>query len=115
MWHDGRLQAGEHVEEVENRHGNPSAPVPDRTHHMLEDFLTRWTSPHRHIEPLRRFLESCLGVDLRHYRNTECFAKLLDGAAVDTTSPLPLSCIQRPEFETSHFLHPEHGHSSAHS
>lgn len=105
--------AGEHVEELENRHGNPSIPVPDRIHHMLEDFLTRWTSPHLHIEPLRRYLESCLGVDLRRYRSTECFAKLLDGAVEDVTSPLPLSCVQRPEFETSHFLHPEHGHTFA--
>ncbi|KAL1465918.1 hypothetical protein MTO96_026980 [Rhipicephalus appendiculatus] len=105
--------AGEQVEEVENRHGNPSIPVPDRTHHMLEDFLTRWTSPHLHIEPLRKYLESCLGVDLRRYRSTECFAKLLEGAVEDVTSPLPLSCVQRPEFETSHFLHPEHGNTFA--
>ncbi|XP_077490113.1 FAD-dependent oxidoreductase domain-containing protein 2-like [Amblyomma americanum] len=100
-------KAAETSEEVENKHGNPGPPVPDRIHHVLEDFLTRWTSPHLHIEPLRRFLESCLGIDLRRYRSTECFAKLLDGAT-DTSSPLPLSCVQRPEFETSHFLHPEH-------
>ncbi|XP_065302402.1 FAD-dependent oxidoreductase domain-containing protein 2-like [Dermacentor albipictus] len=106
--------AGERVEELENRHGNPSVPVPDRIHHVLEDFLTRWTSPHLHVEPLRRFLESCLGVDLRRYRSTECFAKLLDGAAPDVTSPLPLSCVQRPEFEAgSHFLHSEHGDTFA--
>ncbi|XP_077526357.1 FAD-dependent oxidoreductase domain-containing protein 2-like [Haemaphysalis longicornis] len=100
------------MEEVENKYGNPGPPVPDRVHHMLEDFLTQWTSPHLHVEPLRKFLESCLGVDLRRYRNTECFAKLLDGAT-DTSSPLPLSCIQRPDLRATHFVHHDHrvGHS----
>ncbi|KAH9365542.1 hypothetical protein HPB48_020582 [Haemaphysalis longicornis] len=100
------------MEEVENKYGNPGPPVPDRVHHMLEDFLTQWTSPHLHVEPLRKFLESCLGVDLRRYRNTECFAKLLDGAT-DTSSPLPLSCIQRPDLGATHFVHHDHrvGHS----
>jgi len=42
-------------------------PRPDAVHHIVEDFLTDWTAPNAHILPLRRFLENCLGTDLRSF------------------------------------------------
>ncbi|XP_063886508.1 FAD-dependent oxidoreductase domain-containing protein 2-like [Scylla paramamosain] len=36
-------------------------PKPERIHHVLEDFLTLWTSQQSHILPLRRFLEYVTG------------------------------------------------------
>lgn len=42
-------------------------PRPAAIHHILEDFLTDWTAPVSHILPLRRFLENCLGTDLRSF------------------------------------------------
>lgn len=42
-------------------------PRPNAIHHIVEDFLTDWTAPNAHILPLRRFLENCLGTDLRNF------------------------------------------------
>ncbi|XP_062444677.1 FAD-dependent oxidoreductase domain-containing protein 2 isoform X2 [Rhea pennata] len=44
-----------------------SLPRPDAIHHIVEDFLTDWTAPNAHILPLRRFLENCVGTDLRNF------------------------------------------------
>ncbi|CAN8030851.1 unnamed protein product, partial [Ixodes persulcatus] len=52
-------------------------PEPTKTHHVVEDFLIRWTSEHLHIAPLRKFVQSCLGVDLQHYRPADCLEKLM--------------------------------------
>lgn len=48
-------------------------PRPKRLHHVLEDFLTSWTAPQSHILPLRRFLEFCIGGDLRNFFADSCF------------------------------------------
>ncbi|NXQ99060.1 FXRD2 protein, partial [Sagittarius serpentarius] len=48
-------------------------PRPDAVHHIVEDFLTDWTAPNAHILPLRRFLENCLGTDLRNFFAESCF------------------------------------------
>ncbi|XP_067998458.1 FAD-dependent oxidoreductase domain-containing protein 2 [Melanerpes formicivorus] len=48
-------------------------PRPDAIHHIVEDFLTDWTAPNAHILPLRRFLENCLGTDLRNFFAESCF------------------------------------------
>lgn len=42
-------------------------PRPAAIHHIVEDFLTDWTAPNAHVLPLRRFLENCLGTDLRSF------------------------------------------------
>ncbi|EEC14554.1 monooxygenase, putative, partial [Ixodes scapularis] len=52
-------------------------PEPTKTHHVVEDFLIRWTSEHLHIAPLRKFVQSCLEVDLQRYRPADCLEKLM--------------------------------------
>uniref|UniRef100_T1JNK9 FAD-dependent oxidoreductase domain-containing protein 2 n=1 Tax=Strigamia maritima TaxID=126957 RepID=T1JNK9_STRMM len=51
--------------EMSSKPPNWILPRPQRLHHVLEDFLTTWTAPQSHILPLRRFLEYCIGNDLR--------------------------------------------------
>ncbi|XP_022095421.1 FAD-dependent oxidoreductase domain-containing protein 2-like [Acanthaster planci] len=63
-------------------------PAPDRLHHIVEDFLTDWTAPVSHILMLRRFLESCLGSDLRYFFDTSCFRLIM------THTTLPIQCQQ---------------------
>jgi hypothetical protein len=63
-------------------------PVPDHLHHIVEDFLTDWTAPVSHILLLRRFLESCLGVDLRYYFDSTCFHLAM------THDAFPIYCQQ---------------------
>lgn len=53
--------------EMRLRHPDWPLPRPDAIHHIVEDFLTDWTAPNAHILPLRRFLENCLGTDLRNF------------------------------------------------
>ncbi|XP_067830804.1 FAD-dependent oxidoreductase domain-containing protein 2 [Heptranchias perlo] len=48
-------------------------PRPHHIHHIVEDFLTDWTAAKAHILPLRRFLENCLGTDLRSFFAESCF------------------------------------------
>lgn len=48
-------------------------PRPAAIHHIVEDFLTDWTAPNAHVLPLRRFLENCLGTDLRRFYAESCF------------------------------------------
>ncbi|XP_030304904.1 FAD-dependent oxidoreductase domain-containing protein 2 [Calypte anna] len=63
-------------------------PRPDAVHHIVEDFLTDWTAPNAHILPLRRFLENCLGTDLRNFFAESCFLFAL------TRQKLPPCCQQ---------------------
>ncbi|XP_042693639.1 FAD-dependent oxidoreductase domain-containing protein 2 [Centrocercus urophasianus] len=63
-------------------------PRPDAIHHIVEDFLTDWTAPNAHILPLRRFLENCLGTDLRNFFAESCFLFAL------TRQKLPPFCQQ---------------------
>uniref|UniRef100_A0A8D0H2I6 FAD-dependent oxidoreductase domain-containing protein 2 n=1 Tax=Sphenodon punctatus TaxID=8508 RepID=A0A8D0H2I6_SPHPU len=63
-------------------------PHPDAIHHIVEDFLTDWTAPNAHILPLRRFLENCLGTDLRSFYAESCFMFAL------THQKLPPFCQQ---------------------
>ena len=55
-------------------------------HHIVEDFLTKWTTPNVHGTPLRRFLEACTGRDLRARPADDCFHIGL------THRKLPLGC-----------------------
>ncbi|XP_069510476.1 FAD-dependent oxidoreductase domain-containing protein 2 [Ambystoma mexicanum] len=59
--------------EMKLRPENWPLPRPDAIHHVVEDFLTDWTAPISHILPLRRFLENCLGTDLRNFFAESCF------------------------------------------
>lgn len=54
-------------QEVRFRPADWPLPRPAAIHHIVEDFLTDWTAPLSHILPLRRFLENCLGTDLRSF------------------------------------------------
>uniref|UniRef100_A0A6J0T8R6 L-amino-acid oxidase n=1 Tax=Pogona vitticeps TaxID=103695 RepID=A0A6J0T8R6_9SAUR len=63
-------------------------PRPVAIHHIVEDFLTDWTAPNAHILPLRRFLENCLGTDLRRFYAESCFLFAL------TRQKLPPFCQQ---------------------
>ncbi|XP_048575414.1 FAD-dependent oxidoreductase domain-containing protein 2 [Nematostella vectensis] len=61
-------------------------PRPDRIHHIVEDFLTSWQAPLTHILPLRRFLETIHGQDLRQFFASSCFKLMM------THSTVPESC-----------------------
>lgn len=63
-----------------------SLPKPDRIHHVVEDFLTKWTGPSCHLVPLRRFLEHIRGEDLRNFFAQSCFKLAL------THTTLPRRC-----------------------
>ncbi|XP_026859127.1 FAD-dependent oxidoreductase domain-containing protein 2 [Electrophorus electricus] len=63
-------------------------PRPDAVHHMVEDFLTEWDQPVSHSQPLRRFLEHCLHMDLRAFYAESCFRLSL------TSRKPPLFCRQ---------------------
>nr|XP_006006978.1 PREDICTED: FAD-dependent oxidoreductase domain-containing protein 2 [Latimeria chalumnae] len=63
-------------------------PRPDAIHHIVEDFLTDWTTPISHVLPLRRFLEGCLDTDLRSFFAESCFLLAL------TSRKVPPFCKQ---------------------
>lgn len=63
-------------------------PRPKAVHHMIEDFLTEWDGPISHSQPLRRFLEHCLSMDLRAFYAETCFRLSL------THRKPPLFCRQ---------------------
>ncbi|XP_058229498.1 FAD-dependent oxidoreductase domain-containing protein 2 [Hemibagrus wyckioides] len=63
-------------------------PRPDAVHHMVEDFLTEWDQPVSHSQPLRRFLEHCLQIDLRAFFAESCFRLSL------TNLKTPIFCRQ---------------------
>ncbi len=44
----------------------------DKSHHMLEDFLTFWTDLNNHQVYLRKFFETTLKKDLRNYSKRKC-------------------------------------------
>ncbi|XP_070267142.1 FAD-dependent oxidoreductase domain-containing protein 2 isoform X2 [Myotis yumanensis] len=75
-------------QEVRFRPADWPLPRPAAIHHILEDFLTDWTAPVSHILPLRRFLENCLGTDLRSFYAESCFLFAL------TRRKLPPFCQQ---------------------
>ena len=59
-------------------------PRPAKIHHMVEDFLTFWTTPLSHLLPLRRFLEGVFQTDMREYFSATCFAAALTHSTVPT-------------------------------
>ncbi len=61
-------------------------PQPDRVHHIVEDFLTLWEGPKSHILPLRRFIETVVDDDLRHFFAEDCLKMAL------VYSEVPKSC-----------------------
>lgn len=61
-------------------------PVPDRIHHIVEDFTTVFDAPKTHVLSLRRFFENILQRDLRQFYVEQCMAASL----LSTT--LPESC-----------------------
>lgn len=63
-------------------------PRPDRLHHVVEDFLTSWDGPQTHILPLRRFLETSTGKDMRHFYAEDCLQMAL------THQNVPEACQQ---------------------
>ncbi|XP_071943865.1 FAD-dependent oxidoreductase domain-containing protein 2-like [Antedon mediterranea] len=63
-------------------------PTPHRIHHMVEDFLTDFSAPQSHILPLRRFLENCMGQDIRYFFDDFCFKSAL------MYTEVPLMCKQ---------------------
>uniref|UniRef100_A0A5F9CYM9 FAD-dependent oxidoreductase domain-containing protein 2 n=1 Tax=Oryctolagus cuniculus TaxID=9986 RepID=A0A5F9CYM9_RABIT len=75
-------------QEVRFRPAQWPLPRPTAIHHIVEDFLTDWTAPVGHVLPLRRFLENCLGTDLRSFYAESCFLFAL------TRQKLPPFCRQ---------------------
>ncbi|XP_071965950.1 FAD-dependent oxidoreductase domain-containing protein 2-like [Antedon mediterranea] len=63
-------------------------PTPQRIHHIVEDFLTDFSAPQSHILPLRRFLENCMGQDIRYFFDDFCFKSAL------IYTEVPLMCKQ---------------------
>ncbi|XP_039267135.2 FAD-dependent oxidoreductase domain-containing protein 2-like [Styela clava] len=61
-------------------------PVPDRIHHIVEDFTTVFDAPVTHVLGLRRFFETILGKDLRQYYVEQCMVASL------VSSTIPESC-----------------------
>ena len=57
---------------MEKRKAKDILPRPDRMHHMVEDFLTQWDAPISHHLPLRRFIETVVNHDLRHFFAEDC-------------------------------------------
>lgn len=85
--------------EMMNKWSKTSLPRPARIHHIIEDFLTQWTAQQSHILPLRRFFESILGADLRHYYAHTCLSHAL------TTGSAPRLC----HLGAGHSVWPSHG------
>ncbi|XP_068434741.1 FAD-dependent oxidoreductase domain-containing protein 2 [Clinocottus analis] len=76
------------VEEMKLRPSSWSLPRPKLVHAMVEDFITDWSAPISHIQPLRRFLDHCLQTDLRTFYADSCFRLSL------THRKPPLFCQQ---------------------
>jgi hypothetical protein len=43
-----------------------------KQHHVLEDFLTLWTTTDMHQLHFRRFIESVLNTNLKYYSSNDC-------------------------------------------
>ncbi|CAL1532638.1 unnamed protein product [Lymnaea stagnalis] len=69
-----------------HKHPYDRLPRPDSIHHVVEDFLVVWQSTNEHIRPLRRWIESVLNRNLRHYFSDTCFEMAM------THSTVPGSC-----------------------
>ena len=80
---------GVSVRAMESRLQSETLPRPSRLHHMVEDFLTTWSTPRSHVLPLRRFLTAVLGSDVRSYFGETCTVAAL------THAVLPESCRQQ--------------------
>ena len=61
-------------------------PVPDRLHHIVEDFTTKFNAHTSHVAPLRRFVETTTRQDLRFYYGKQCMMLAM------TQAVLPHSC-----------------------
>ena len=61
-------------------------PVPNRIHHIMEDFTTKFDGQIAHILPLRHFIETTTGRDLRFYYAGQCMMLAMSHTV------LPLSC-----------------------
>ncbi|KAB7503853.1 FAD-dependent oxidoreductase domain-containing protein 2 [Armadillidium nasatum] len=75
-------------------------PKPNHLHHVLEDFLTTWTSQQSHILPLRRFLETVTKKDIRQRFTDSCLLISL------TNKKIPLSCRRKSTFGTKILYRP---------
>ncbi|XP_064478427.1 FAD-dependent oxidoreductase domain-containing protein 2-like [Ornithodoros turicata] len=87
----------EDIEQVDKERPEPPPTQlrPKYVHHVLEDFLTDYTSEHLHVQPLRRFLETSLGLDFGSYSFNKCQRMMMQTSA----KPLPLYCIQNLTFK----------------
>ena len=65
-------------------------PVPQRIHHIVEDFTTKFDAHSTHILAVRRFLEVITGTDLRNFFAKQCLILAL------SSTTLPLSCRKIP-------------------
>ncbi|XP_074647210.1 FAD-dependent oxidoreductase domain-containing protein 2-like [Tubulanus polymorphus] len=74
-------------EDMKNRAKKQTLPTPDREHHILEDFLTKWTGQEEHLVPLRRFFEYAMNTDLREFFGESCMTLLMTG------ENLPAGCM----------------------
>jgi len=63
-----------------------SLPRPDSIHHIVEDFHTKFSAPHSHILPTRRWLETVFQEDTRSFYSTTCLELTL------THMQVPQSC-----------------------
>ncbi|XP_078483429.1 FAD-dependent oxidoreductase domain-containing protein 2 [Ciona intestinalis] len=77
-----------------SKHRQWVLPVPDRIHHILEEFTTKFDAHKTHTLQTRRFIEESLDVDLRNYFADQCFALSL------LSSSLPAGCKDRNESST---------------
>ena len=73
--------------------------LPDAIHHTIEDILTNFHSPTRHILPLRRMLEHTLQKDLKNYSTEACAVRILSSkfyfyhsSSSSTVVVIPVSC-----------------------
>lgn len=74
--------------DVLNRPKKWIVPVPDKLHHIVEDFTTKYDALAYNITPLRRFFEEIFNLDLRHFFIEHCMAAQL------THVKVPESCRQ---------------------
>lgn len=67
---------------------NGDLPVPDRLHHIVEDFHAFWDALMHHLLPTRWFFENATGQDLRHFFTEDCFKIAM------TNKKLPAFCAE---------------------
>ena len=64
-------------DEMLSRTPKETLPRPTMQHHVVEDFLTSWTSQLSHVTPLRHFLQHVTGQDLRMRFASHCFLQTM--------------------------------------